>query len=476
VEITRELPMIFQQFEDQGLSQYSYAVGCDGTGTLAVVDPMRTVEPYLEFARGRGARITHVLETHIHADFASGARELADRTGAELLLSAYDEGETYETAFEHRPMRDGDSITLGAVRIQALHTPGHTPEHLAFLVYDGARSETVPMLMLSGDFLFVGSLGRPDLLGEDQKVGLAERLYESSRKLGQLPDGLEIHPGHGAGSMCGSGMGGRPLSTLGFERITNLYLDPNLTQEKFVETILERVPPRPDYYLKMKQLNADGPPLLHGLPGLHPIEAAEFKAMLSDGHVVIDARRAADFSTEHIPGSLGIGVAGSMSQWAGWVVPYDRPILLVAPEPSMVSAASAALVRVGLDNVRGYLDGGIAAWREAGYPLTGWELTTTTELAGRLDGGESLTVLDVRTAAEWATGHIESAVHVAGGALPKEIERVPNGENPLAVICGSGYRSTVACSVLERAGFDRLINVVDGMAGWHAAGLPVSRD
>ena len=276
--------MFFERIEDKGLAQYSYVIACERAGVAAVVDPRRDVDVYLELAKARGFRITHVLETHIHADFASGACELAAATGAELAVSAYDRGELYETQFDHRPLADGDSIVLGRVRLQALHTPGHTPEHLSFLVFDGARSETQPMILLSGDFLFVGSLGRPDLLGEEAKRALAAKLFDSVRRvLAPLPDHLEIAPGHGAGSMCGAGMSGRAVSTLGFERIANPYLRADLTEAAFVEMILSRVPPFPDYYRRMKALNARGPRVLNvsnGLPGLTPISVARARELL----------------------------------------------------------------------------------------------------------------------------------------------------------------------------------------------------
>ena len=261
--------MFFERIEDKGLAQYSYVIACERAGVAAVVDPRRDIDVYVDLAKAKGFRITHVLETHIHADFASGACELAAATGAELAVSAYDRGELYETRFPHRSLHDGDAIVLGRVRLQALHTPGHTPEHLSFLVFDGARSATQPMILLSGDFLFVGSLGRPDLLGEEAKRQLAAKLFDSVRRvLAPLPDGLEIAPGHGAGSMCGAGMSGRPTSTLGFERIANPYLRADLTEDQFIEMILTRVPPFPDYYRRMKALNARGPRVLNGLPGV----------------------------------------------------------------------------------------------------------------------------------------------------------------------------------------------------------------
>lgn len=479
--------MLFERFEVPGLAHYSYAVGCEGSGAVAVVDPERNVGRYLDFARARGLSIRHVVETHIHADFASGARELAIRSGAELALSRYDDGELYDVGFEHRPLADGDPIEIGSVRLQALHTPGHTPEHLSFLVYDGARSPEVPMLLLSGDFLFVGSLGRPDLLGEEAKRELAGRLFASVRgRLAGLPDGLEVHPGHGAGSMCGSGMGGRPMSTLGFERIANPYLDPALEEEAFVEKILGSVPPFPPYYRRMKELNAGGPPLLDGLPGRRPIPVAEFRELVRRGeHSVVDLRHPVAFGGGHLPGSFGIGADASLATWAAWVVPYDRPILLVADHPETVEESASALVRVGHDHIEGYLDGGVQAWAEAGERLEEIHQATPPEIHDRLAQGDDVVVIDVRDDAEWRAGHVDGAVHLFAGTLEEHLDELRrlaasggggDDARPLALICGGGYRSTVAASVLARHGIRRLANVTGGMNAWQAAGLPVVRE
>lgn len=464
--------MLFQSFEEKALAQYSYAIGCPGAGEMAVVDPRRDVDVYLDFAAAHGLRISHVLETHIHADYASGARELAERAGAELWLSAYDQGETFEVRFPHRQMRDGDDVEIGSVKIRAVHTPGHTPEHLSFLVYDRSRSSEVPLLMLSGDFLFVGSLGRPDLLGEEAKRELASRLYDSVRgKLADLPDGLEIYPAHGAGSLCGSGMSGRSVSTLGYERATNPYLNPALSRQEFIDTILGTVPPFPDYYRRMKRLNSEGAPSRFGRPPLPAISPAEFRDAIAAGHQVIDLRVPGAFGAGHIQGSLGIGAGPSFLVWAPWVVSYEAPVLLVAPDPETARQAERELARVGIDDVRASLLGGIDAWAGAGLPLQALPQVAPEELAQKLRSGEGLRVVDVRGKSEWDRGHIPGADHLPLPELSLRTGEL-NGE-PIALVCGSGYRSTVAASVLERAGFRGLHNVIGGMTAWKGAGLPM---
>ncbi len=468
--------MLFERFEDDtGLSHYSYIVGCASSGRAAIVDPRRDVDVYEAYARRNGLSIAYVLETHIHADFASGARELANRSGAELWLSAYDKGEDFEVAFPHLQMREGDAISFGRVRIEALHTPGHTPEHISFLVYECDRSDTLPELFLTGDFLFVGSVGRPDLLGDEAKLALARRLYASVRdKLPPLPDGLEIHPGHGAGSMCGAGMSGRPMSTLGFERLTNPYLA-SQSEEEFVARILGNVPPFPAYYRRMKRVNSDGPTLLGGLPRAVPVGIADFNKRVAAGQTVIDTRNQLAFGAGHIPGAFGIGAAGKVSVWSSWVVPYDAPILLVADAPAALERVMRGLIRVGHDDIRGFLDGGMDAWVAADLPLERTAQIAPADLAERLAAGDDIYVLDVRSDEEFASGHIPGAQHMMGGDLPDRLDQVPNGSREVALVCGSGYRSTVAASVLERGGFTRVHNVTGGMNAWRAARLTIER-
>lgn len=467
--------MLFDRFEVPGLAHYSYGVGCPGAGEAAIVDPERNTDRYLDWASENDLMITHVLETHIHADYASGAKELAERTGAELALSDYDDNELYEVVFDHRALKDGEAVEVGKVRIEALHTPGHTPEHLSFLVYDTARTSDVPAILVSGDFLFVGSLGRPDLLGEEAKLALAQELFGSVRdKLAGLPDGLEIAPAHGAGSMCGAGLSGRPTSTLGFERVANFYLDPGLGEQQFIDAILGSVPPFPPYYRRMKVLNSDGPDAVAERPIPRALSPHEFEQTIgSEGAVVIDLREQVAFGGAHIPDSLGIGAGTGLVTWASWFVPYERPILLVPAQEDEVVPATQCLYRVGLDNVIGYLKGGIASWNDDGLPLDELRQFSCQQLQEYIQSGEPIRVLDVRDAGEYAAGHIEGATHVQGGDLAESLAGIPEGDGPLAVICNSGYRSTAAASLLRQQGFTDLINVTSGMNGWRHAGLPL---
>lgn len=467
--------MLLERFADPELAQYSYAVADESAGVMAVVDPRRDVEAYLAFAAARGLAIEAVLETHIHADYASGARELGERAGAPVYASAHDRGEDYQVAFPHRDLADGETVELGALRLRALHTPGHTPEHLCFLVFDTARSAEVPMLLLSGDFLLVGSLGRPDLLGEAAKRRLAEALHDSvHRVLAELPDGLEVHPAHGAGSMCGSGMSGRATSTLGYERVANPYLDRALGREAFVERILGSAPPFPAYYRRMKELNAAGPPLLADRPPPPALPPRRFCRRLEGDAVAVDLRDQLAYGGGHLPGSFGLGADGDLTAWAAWVVPYETPILLVAEHPGQVGDAVRRLARVGLDRVEGWLEGGITAWREAALPLLETAQRTPRQLHTHLAAGDPIHVLDVRSDEESQAGHVAGAVHVMAGELAERLDEVPDDGRPVAVVCASGYRSTVAASVLERAGRSDLINVTGGMSAWRQAGLPTT--
>ncbi|HUL16776.1 MAG TPA: MBL fold metallo-hydrolase [Terriglobales bacterium] len=461
--------MKIHRVEVPGLVHYSYVLSSQGQA--AVLDPRRDVDVYLDYAHANQLRITHILETHIHADYASGARELADSTGAELWLSAHDKGEDFEYSFPHREFRDGDSLAIGELRIEAIHTPGHTPEHLSYLVTDLSRGN-YPAVLFSGDFVFIGSLGRPDLLGDEAKRGLANSLFDSvTRKIASLPDGLEVLPSHGAGSLCGAGMSERPQSTLGYERHTNPFF--SIPQrEPFVNRILAGVPPFPDYYRRMKRLNSAGPARLDGIPGGLALSAADFHRRIENQHaVVIDLRSPEAFGGAHIPGSINIGAGPSFNFWAGWVVPYDRPLFLLSDGDAGLEDARRGLIRVGLDRIEGYLDGGLRAWLDAGYPESHLKQISVEELHAKLPHDPF--VLDVRSDSEWQSGHIADARHVYAGEATKHLAELPSGR-PLHLVCASGYRSSIVSSLLLREGLRDVLNVIGGMNAWSAAGLPVT--
>ncbi len=466
--------MLFEQFEVKGLAHYSYAIGCEQAKQLVIVDPRRDVDAYVEHARRLDAAIAHVVETHIHADYASGAVELAQRTGAKLWASAYDRDERYQARYRHDDLHNRDEVAVGGVRLRAVHTPGHTPEHLSFLVYDSAANADSPALLLSGDFLFAGSLGRPDLLGEDEKLRLAKMLYKSVReRLPSLPGDLRVYPAHGVGSMCGAGLANKPFTTLAAERIANPYLDPSLTEDQFVHKILATVPPFPPYYRRMKDLNSAGAPPLSELPAPEPIEAAGFLARMEQGHVVVDVRDPDSFGEGHVPGSLSVCLTPNFPAWAAWVVPYDTPLLLVADGADRIDEVRRGLARVGLDDLRGWLGGGFPTWRAAGYPVRETPQVSALALHERVQSAAGPAVLDVRGRGEFDSGHVAGATHIMFGELPEKIAAVPS-TRPIAVMCGGGMRSTIAASVLERAGIDDVLNVTGGMGAWRKAGLPTS--
>ena len=456
--------MKIRRFEVPGLAQYSYVVSAGGRA--AVIDAMRDVEPYLDYIWQEDLTLTHILETHIHADFAAGSTALAAATGAKLVLSGHDEGEHYQYSMPHEPLVDGDTIEIGTVRLKALHTPGHTPEHLSFVAFDTQRSFTEPSAVFSGDFLFVGSLGRPDLLGEDAKVGLAHRLYQSLHgSLASLPDGIQVYPGHGAGSLCGSGMSERSESTLGYERATNPLF--KLGEQDFVREILSSVPPMPTYYPRMKALNAQGPPALTSIPGQDALSPKQFQEISAASDVIIiDLRRPESFGGAHIPGAINIGAGQNLSLWAGWMLDADKRILLVS-DSGDDEESRRALVRVGLDNIQGFLKKGMPSWIETGLDFS---RTTQLSIADVADRDAAGLVVDVRSDEEWSSGHIEGALHIMLGDVLNKMSELPRSRS-LITVCGSGYRSSIAASLLAQHGF--MTSSMDGgMTAWNEQRLP----
>jgi hydroxyacylglutathione hydrolase len=452
--------MTIDRFETPGLAQYSYIISSQGRSV--VVDPIRDTDRYLRFLKERGLTLSAIVETHIHADFASGAKALAEATGAALALSGYDEGEHYQYDMPHRPLRTGDNVQVGTVRVEALHTPGHTPEHLSFVLYDMERSNTEPLAIFTGDFLFVGSVGRPDLLGEEAKLGLAHELFQSLHgRLEALPDSVQVYPGHGAGSLCGTGMSERAESTLGYERRTNHLF--SLTEEAFVAEILASVPPMPTYYPRMKELNARGADAFDAIPGANALSPSEVEALMAEKDVwVLDLRRPEAFGGAHIRGSINIGAGQNLSLWAGWLLNAKNRIVLVG-EQGDDEESRRGLVRVGLDNITGFLKAGMSSWINAGLAF---ERTTQLSTEEVRDRSKDTLVLDVRSDAEWKTGHIAGATHIMLGDLPQQAQKLPK-DRPIVCVCGSGYRSSIAAGGLAKNGFPSVESMDGGMAAWN---------
>lgn len=465
--------MFFHQRFVPGLAIYSYMIGDPKSKECVVVDPTRDVEDFLRLARNEGYRITHILETHVHADFVSGSAELKARTGASVQVSGLG-GKEWIPPYADRVLKDRDELMLGSLRLEAVHTPGHTLEHISWAVYDQARSREIPALLLTGDFLFVGDVGRPDLLGAEMQKILAHQLYQSVFSvLPAFPDITEVYPGHGAGSLCGKALGARPSTTLGYERRLSPALQPK-PEAEWIRDLLAGMPIAPTYFSRMKQVNARGPRIIGPeLPGQRPLSAADIYHRRCENCLILDVRPKEAYAAAAIPGSINIPLGANLPTWAGWVLPYDRPITLVVNQPSDLPEVVTHLLRVGLDDIQGYLDGGIDAWETAGYPLERVETLSVQELARQLQNGSAPFLLDVRTDAEWQAGHIPQAVHIHGGLLQQRLSQVPK-DRPVVVVCGSGYRGSIAASFLKSVGYSSVSNVLGGMTAWKAAGLPVT--
>jgi hydroxyacylglutathione hydrolase len=468
--------MFFKQFYDQPLAQASYLIGCQATGEAIVVDPLRDPAPYVAAAHAEGLRITHVTETHIHADFVSGARELRAATGAQLYLSA-EGGDDWQYAFASDDgailLRDGDHLMVGNVRLDVWHTPGHTPEHLSFIVTDTPRAAG-PMGILTGDFVFVGDVGRPDLLEKAAGVANtmeagAHALFASLQRFRTLPDHLQLWPGHGAGSACGKALGAVPSSTVGYEQRANWGVA-TTDEAEFVRLVLEGQPEPPRYFAEMKRINRDGPPVLGPLEALTRWEAAPVAAMARDAARsvwCIDLRGANAFAERHLPGSLSVPYSRSFSTWVGSLVPYTVDVVLLAATEAadVVARARADLRRIGMDRVIGWAvsDDVLAAWESSGGAVGHVEWRAVTSAAVR-DG--TLPVLDVRGRSEWAGGHLPGARHIPLGELADRLDELPRG--PFGVQCQSGARSAIATSLLHRLGRTDAINLEGGYAAWAA--------
>ena len=460
--------MFFKQFHLESLGQASYLIGSETTGEGLVFDPQRDVSQYFAVARTQGLRIRHALDSHGHNDYLSGLTELTQRGEIDVLGSA-----AGDLGYHHRPLRDGEQFEMGEVGFEVLHTPGHTPEHISLLVYDRQASANVPAMLLSGGALLVGDLARPDLLGgRDQAEAAAKQFCHTIQtKILDLPDHVEVFPTHVAGSLCGGNIGSRLSTTVGFEKRTNAVLSNVASKEEFVEQCLrlDNLPAVPPYWKRMRAQNLAGVAPL-GVPREPPaLTPHAVQAAIADGAVVLDTRTPEAFGGGHIPGALNVGTGTAFPTWAGTVLDEDARVILVLDSPDYLWPVTWDLLRIGYQSPIGWLAGGMMAWRTAAFELERLPQITVEELRHRLEAGE-LEVLDVRQPGEWASGHIPRATFITGGELPRRTDDVPRSGKPVAVICGSGYRSSVSASLLDaRTGLD-VINVLGGMAAWQAAG------
>lgn len=457
--------MLLETIESEGLAHLSYLIGDESAGVCAVVDPRRDVGIYLDLARQHQCRITHILETHIHADFVSGSLELAEQVKAPVFVGA-----AAGYGFDHQPLKDGDSIELGSIRLETIHTPGHTPEHVCYLVSGGKGSQE-PWGLFTGDTLFAGEVGRPDLIGGGTEQDLARRLHDSlHNRLLCLGDQIEIYPAHGEGSPCGGNIGDRKTSTLGYERLNSPHLQiPDV--DAFAEKLLGSLPEPPAYYPRMKKVNARGPELIGCLEAIPSLDPAGFcRAMEREGAVILDSREIEAFGGAHVEGALNIPLRLEFPIWCGWMLKPDQTLLLAAQRQEDIDPIQRHLLRIGLDRIAGFLRNGMRGWIEAGLPFRDLPQMSVHCLHDRLKSSEKLQLLDVRRPDEWKKGRIPTARHIFAPHLPRHLQEL-DPEAPTAVYCGSGYRASIAASLLMRNGFRDVANVPGSMKAWKAAGF-----
>lgn len=466
-------PVRIEQFFLGCLAHASYLVASEGIA--AVIDPQRDVDLYIEFAKQNNLKIEHIIETHLHADFVSGHHELAERTGARIYL-----GEDAHATFPHTPIKDGDTLQFGSARLNFLHTPGHTIEGVCAVLTDLA-SPTQPRAVFTGDTLFVGDVGRPDLSGDHTPQQLAALLYQSlHKKLLTLPDDTEIFPAHGAGSLCGRQMGSERSSTIGTQRRTNYALLAR-SEEEFIHLLTDSLPPRPEYFGRDVELNRHGASSINDLPAPKPLHAPEVLRLQTEGAIVpgdtivLDTRPAMEFAVAHVPGSLHIALSGQYASWAARILGLDKRIILVGEDADQLRESQLRLARVGIEHVDAYLEGGITGWIQSGYELDYIPQVSVQELA-ELEEKEKdhLTILDVREPGEVATGAIENSIRIPLGQLAEHTAELDPGKL-FIVHCKGGYRSAIATSILRRAGLREIANLTGGFDAWRAAHEPVTQ-
>ena len=462
--------MRIQQFVDEGLGNSTHLLISERSAVAALIDPLRDVDQYIDAARRARVTITHVLETHIHNDFVSGSRELAAVTGARVVASA-----DAHLEFDHQPVHHRDVLQLADIRVTALATPGHTPEHVSYLAEETA-SAGEPATLFSGGSLLVGAVSRTDLLGHEHATGLAHQLFHTLHHvILPLGDAIAVYPTHGAGSFCTAAATDESTTTIGRERRSNPLLalsDPRA----FADRLRSSMPSYPEYFHHMRSLNRSGPAVLGGIPKLQPLSPLEIHAHQRGGDAVVDVRSIFDYARGHIPGVYHVELRPAFASWVGWVVPFGTPVVLVSDSTEIHEYAVRQLMRIGYDDLPGYLDGGMPAWQRAGLKVACLPVLTMRDVRERFAGqhDEPLVVMDVRQAHEWAAGHIPRAVLVEAGALPRAELQLPR-DRLIATHCGHGQRAATALSILERRGFEKLALIAGGIDEWRSVGGAVER-
>lgn len=455
--------MRVRQFHDSGLGNNAHLLISEREPVGVVIDPLRDVDQYQAVAQNEGVRITHVFETHLHNDFVSGSRELASLTRARIVASA-----EAGLDFEHQAVRDGDVLAIGEIKLTVVATPGHTPEHVSYLAEDTGHPEQ-PAVLFSGGSLLVGAVSRTDLLGHEHATGLAHQLYRTlHERILPLGDDVVVYPTHGAGSFCTAAAGEGTTTTVGRERISNPLLTLRSPQA-FADRLLQSMPSYPAYFNEMRAVNRRGPRLLGGVPRLSALEPNDVQRRLRHGDAVVDMRSIHDYARGHIPGVYHVELRPAFASWVGWVVPFGTPVIFVSDTTEVHENAARQLIRIGYDELPGYLEGGMAAWERAGLPIARLPILNMRQVRERLEAGEPLVVVDVRQAHEWSSGHIPEAKLVEAGALPTSELDLPH-DRPLATHCGHGQRAATALSVLERRGYEDLTLITEGVDEWRHAG------
>ena len=463
--------MFFERVYEKGLAQASYVIGCQSTKEAIVIDPKRDIDTYLQIADRENLKITHIAETHIHADFLSGSLELANATGADIFLS--DEGgDEWQYKFEHRGLRDKDVITVGNLKLEVMHTPGHTPEHISFLLTDTPASSE-PVMMFTGDFVFVGDVGRPDLL--EKAAGIqgtmiigAKQMFNSLKKFKSLPDHIQVWPAHGAGSACGKVLGAVPSSTVGYEKMSNWALKIE-DEEHFVKSLLDGQPEPPKYFAMMKKLNKTGPAILDLLEHPLKLNSSDFQRAFREDYQIVDTRDKLSFAGGHIKGSLNIQDNNSFSHWSGWMLDYDKPIILIAPD-HRANFLQRALIRIGMDNLKGYISD-IEKLENLGMKMEVLNQIDAEELNNNFS---DFRIIDVRSYTEFEIAHIPTSVNIHTGYIEKQLDEIPSDEK-LVIYCTSGDRSAIAASYLLRNGYKNVFNLSGGINGWKQSGYKISK-